>query len=65
MLVLSRQPEEVVCIGPDIEVRVLSVRGDKVSLGFTAPPGVRLLRKELVVDKSIDLAPVDTDPART
>ena len=47
MLVLSRQREEVVMIGDDIEVKVVDIRGDKVHLGFTAPRQVPIHRKEV------------------
>jgi carbon storage regulator len=47
MLVLSRQRDEVVKIGDDIEVTVIDIRGDKVRLGFTAPKGVSVHRQEV------------------
>lgn len=47
MLVLSRQRNEVVVIGDDIEVCVVDIRGDKVRLGFTAPKGVPVHRSEV------------------
>ena len=37
MLVLSRQRDETIMIGDDIEVTVVDIRGDKVRLGITAP----------------------------
>jgi carbon storage regulator len=49
MLVLTRKPGEAIVIGPDIEVRVLSVgRGGQVRLGIAAPDEVLILREELV-----------------
>ncbi len=47
MLVLSRQRDESVMIGEDVEVRVVDVRGDKVRLGFVAPRDVAVHRKEV------------------
>lgn len=47
MLVLSRQVDESIMIGDDIEVMVVDVRGDKVRLGITAPEGVDVHRKEI------------------
>jgi carbon storage regulator len=47
MLVLSRQRDEVVKIGDDIEVCVVAIRGDKVSLGVTAPKEIGVHRKEV------------------
>ena len=47
MLVLTRKSEESVIIGNNIEVKVLSVRGEQVSLGFSAPDIVSIYRKEV------------------
>ncbi len=47
MLVLSRKPGERILVGPNIEVMVLEVRGDRVKLGFECPRDVRVLREEL------------------
>src|SRR6478672_6705174 len=47
MLVLSRQRDQSVMIGDDVEVRVVDVRGDKVRLGFIAPRDVTVHRKEV------------------
>lgn len=48
MLVLSRRRTEKIMIGDGIEVTVLEVRGDRVTLGIEAPPDLRVLRGELV-----------------
>lgn len=48
MLVLSRKRDEVICIGPDIEVIVVEIRGDKVRLGVKAPRDVQVHRKEVL-----------------
>jgi carbon storage regulator len=47
MLVLTRKSEESVIIGNDIEIKVLGIRGDQVSLGFRAPGEVSIYRKEV------------------
>jgi len=47
MLILTRKSEESVVIGNNIEVKILSVRGDQVSLGFSAPREVSIYRKEV------------------
>ncbi len=47
MLVLTRKSEESVVIGNEIEVKVLAVRGDQVSLGFSAPDAISIYRKEV------------------
>jgi len=47
MLVLSRQKDETIMIGDDIEVTVVDIRGDKVRLGITAPREISVHRKEV------------------
>jgi len=47
MLVLSRQRDETIMIGDDIEITVVDIRGDKVRLGINAPPEVSVHRKEV------------------
>ena len=47
MLVLTRQRNESIMIGDNIEVTLLEVRGDKVRLGSRAPVDVRIFRKEI------------------
>ena len=47
MLVLTRRIEESLVIDDNIIVTVLSVDGDKVKLGITAPREVTILRMEL------------------
>jgi len=47
MLVLTRKSEESVIVGSTIEVRVLSIKGDQVSLGFQAPREISIHRKEV------------------
>jgi carbon storage regulator len=47
MLVLTRKSEQSVVIGRNIEIKVLSIHGDQVSLGFSAPDEVSIYRKEV------------------
>lgn len=47
MLVLSRQRDETIMIGDDIEITVVDIRGDKVRLGITAPNRIAVHRKEV------------------
>lgn len=47
MLVLSRQRDESIMIGDDIEVIIIDVRGDKVRLGITAPKNLPVHRREI------------------
>lgn len=47
MLVLSRQRDETIIIGDNIEITIVDVRGEKVRLGITAPRAVQVHRKEV------------------
>jgi carbon storage regulator len=47
MLVLSRQKDESIMIGDDVEVTIVDVRGDKVRLGITAPKNIPVHRREV------------------
>lgn len=47
MLVLSRQRDETIMIGDDIQITVVDIRGEKVRLGINAPPHIPVHRKEV------------------
>jgi carbon storage regulator CsrA len=47
MLVLSRKVNEEIIIAGNIRVTVVSIRGNQVRLGFTAPKDVSIQRSEL------------------
>lgn len=47
MLVLSRNKDESIMIGDDVEILIVDVRGDKVRLGITAPKSIPVHRKEI------------------
>lgn len=47
MLVLSRQKDESIMIGDDIEIRIIDVRGDQVRIGIQAPRSISVHRKEV------------------
>lgn len=47
MLVLTRQANQSIMIGPDVVVTVLDIRGDQVRLGIRAPRSVSVHREEV------------------
>jgi carbon storage regulator len=49
MLVLSRQKDESIMIGDDVEITIVDVRGDKVRLGINAPRNIAVHRKEIYI----------------
>lgn len=70
MLVLTRKPSQSIMIGDGIEVQVLSVAGEKVRLGITAPRDVSIFRDEVLEriehedDEDEGAGPNGSDPAR-
>ncbi len=65
MLVLSRQRDESIMIGDDVEITIVDIRGDKVRLGINAPRHIHVHRKEVYDaikrenQQSADLSPQD------
>ena len=47
MLVLSREKDESIMIGDDVEITIVDVRGNKVRLGINAPREISVHRKEI------------------
>lgn len=47
MMVLSRQRDESIMIGDNIEIIIVSAGEDKVRLGITAPKDIPIHRKEI------------------
>jgi carbon storage regulator len=47
MLVLSRQRDESIIIGDNVQVTIVDIRGDKVRLGIVAPAEIPVHRKEV------------------
>lgn len=48
MLVLSRKEEQSIIIGENIEIKILSIKGDTVKIGISAPPELKIYRKEIL-----------------
>ena len=47
MLVLSRQIDETIMIGDEVELTIVDIRGDKVRICIKAPATVAVHRKEV------------------
>jgi len=48
MLVLTRKAGQSLTIGDDVKITLLSINGDRVSIGVDAPRTVRVFRSELL-----------------
>lgn len=53
MLVLSRKKGESIQIGDHVELRILSVQGNRVRIGIEAPSDVSVRRGELVFELEV------------
>ena len=47
MLVLSRQRDESIMVGDNVQITIVDIRGDKVRLGIVAPTEIPVHRKEV------------------
>lgn len=47
MLILTRRVGEVICVGEDVRVTVLGVKGNQVRIGVDAPKAVPVHREEI------------------
>lgn len=63
MLVISRKKNEGVCIGNDVVIAIVDIRGDKVRLGIEYPREVAVHRKEVyeVIKRSKANRPVQNE----
>jgi carbon storage regulator len=59
MLVLSRKTGEAIQIGTEIEVKVVSVRNNRVRLAFEGPRHIRIMRAELLQRENSPPAPAE------
>ncbi len=65
MLILSRKQGERIVIGPDIELTVVAIRGERVQLGFHAPKEVAVHREEIFGQSCPDRQSGDTNGRAT
>lgn len=47
MLILTRKTGESLLVGDDVEITVLSIRGNQVKLGVKAPQEISVHRQEI------------------
>jgi len=53
MLVLTRREGERIALGDDIVVTVVSIQGNKVRIGVSAPDDVAIRRGELLLEADV------------
>ena len=65
MLILARKEEQSIMIGDNIEVSVLSIKGDHVKIGINAPGDVKVYRKEVFEEiQSANIEAAKTDASK-
>lgn len=47
MLVLTRKPGQIIRVGENITIEVISVNGEHVKIGISAPRDITILREEI------------------
>lgn len=65
MLVLSRETDTTVWIGPNVKVKVLSIQKRRVKLGIEAPEGIQVWRDEIIEGSDIARVIYEEPPAGT
>ena len=47
MLILTRKDKESIMVGENIEISIMSIKGDYVKIGINAPSNIKIYRKEI------------------
>jgi len=53
---LTRRVDETLCIGPNIRITVLGIKGQQVRLGITEPKNIAVDREEIYARKQHEVA---------
>lgn len=61
MLILSRKTGQSLIIGDDVEIKIVSIDGDNVKIGISAPKDVSVVRKELLEVKDENKKAINID----
>ncbi|HOJ63332.1 MAG TPA: carbon storage regulator CsrA [Spirochaetota bacterium] len=63
MLILSRKENQSIMIGDNIEITIVSIKGDHVKIGINAPTDVKVFRKEIFEEiQNANKEAVNVDP---
>lgn len=61
MLILSRKIGQSLIIGDDVEIKIVSIDGDNVKIGISAPKDISVVRKELLEVKDENKKAINID----
>ncbi len=59
MLILTRRVNEVLMVGNDVAVTILSIKGNQVRIGIVAPKDVPVHREEVYERVQRERRPID------
>lgn len=63
MLILARKENQSIMIGDNIEITIVSIKGDHVKIGINAPTDVKVFRKEIYEEiQNANKEAVNIDP---
>ncbi len=68
MLILDRKENQAIMIGDNIEVTIVSIKGDHVKVGINAPGSVKVFRQELfkeIQNSNIEALKVNPDAMKS
>jgi len=51
VLILTRKLQEAICIGDQVVIKVMDVRGKEVRIGIEAPPEMPIHRAEMTAEE--------------
>ena len=63
MLIIRCKEGETILVDGDVEVKILSAGPGRIKLGVTAPPEVRVLRKDIEVTRRQNVAAANASTA--
>lgn len=61
MLILTRKIGQSLIIGDDVEIKIVSIDGDNIKIGISAPKNVTVMRKELLEVKDENKKAINID----
>lgn len=61
MLVLTHEEGSLVHIGESIKLKVISITGKKIKIGYTAPKNISILRDEVKQRKENEQGDIQND----
>lgn len=68
MLILARKENESIVLDDNIEITIVSIKGDHVKIGINAPQNVKVFRKEIyteIQNANIEASKINPDALKS